>query len=348
MRDAPRALPVAGFLLAVGSAACFALSGIFASALMAAGWTAGAATTARIALAALVLAVPTAWALRGRWRLVRAAWRPVLLFGLLAVVGCQLAFFLAVQFIPPSLALLIEFLGPVVLVFWTWARTQVAPSLLTLLGAAIAVLGLVAITGAGTGGLHPLGVAFALVAAVGNAAYYATGASNDHGIPPLPFVGLGLAVGAAVLAVVCAAGLLPFAVSGGPAEIAGTAVPVGWVVAGMVLLSTILGYLLGVAGARRLGATVASFTGYSEPLFGILWTIVLLAVVPTGAQWLGAALIVAGVVAVRAGETLRERLSPSRRPARGGPTGPPPRRPPPRPPTRGRGRGRGGRSRPPR
>ena len=65
----------------------------------------------------------------------------------LAIAGCQLAFFLAVQFIPPSLALLIEFMGPVLLVFWTWARSRIAPSAITLLGTAFAVLGLVAVSG---------------------------------------------------------------------------------------------------------------------------------------------------------------------------------------------------------
>ncbi|UOR03018.1 hypothetical protein MUN77_06895 [Leucobacter allii] len=58
---------------------------------------------------------------------------------------------------------------------------------------------------------------------------------------------------------------------------------------------------------------MASFTGYSEPLFGILWTIVLLALVPTGRQWLGAVLIVAGVVAVKLGELLSARTRRSAR-----------------------------------
>src|SRR5690606_33756228 len=116
--------------------------------------------------------------------------------------------------------------------------------------------------------LHPLGIAFALVAAIGNAAYYATGASSDHGIPPIPFVGLGLAVGAVVLGVVSATGLLPFEATGNPAVIAGTELPPAVAVSGMVLISTVLSYVLGVAASRRLGATVASFTGYSEAMFG--------------------------------------------------------------------------------
>lgn len=305
---ATRMFSIAGFALAVGSAATFALSGIFASALMSAGWSPGAAATARIGLAALVLLVPTIVVLRGRWHLVRRAWWPILLFGLLAVAGCQLAYFLAVQFIPPSLALLIEFMGPVLLMFWMWARTRIAPSALTLLGAVLAVLGLVAISGVGLGGaLNPLGILFALIAAIGNAAYYATSASTDHGIPPLPFAGLGLVVAAILLGIVSVTGLLPFAANDSPVAIAGSEVSPILAVAGMVLISTVTAYVLGIAAARRLGATVASFTGYSEPLFGILWTIVLLALLPTGTQWLGAALIVAGVVTVKVGELVGAR-----------------------------------------
>ena len=308
MTSTDRGFPLHGFLLAIGSAASFALSGTFASALMSAGWSPGAAATVRISLAALALAVPTVVALRGQWSRVRRAGAPILLFGLLAVAGCQLAFFLAVEFIPPSLALLIEFMGPVLLMLWTWARSRVAPSALTLLGASIAAVGLVAVSGVVTGeALDPIGVLFALGAAVGNAAYYAAGASSDHGIPPLPFVGLGLAVGAATLLVTSAFGTPRFAMTDAPAVIAGAPLSPVIVVAGLVLVSTVLAYVLGVAASRRLGAIVSSFTGYSEALFGILWTIVLLAIVPSGWEWLGAALIVTGVVTVKVGELAGER-----------------------------------------
>ena len=304
----PRAGAIAGFLLAIGSAASFALSGIFGSALITAGWSPGAAVTARITFAAIVLLAPTLVMLRGRWGMVRRAWRPILLFGLLAVAGCQVFFFLSVQYIPPSLALLVEFMGPVLLMFWMWARTRVAPSVLTLIGAGMAVLGLVAVSGVGVGGsIHLLGLLFGLGAAVGNAAYYATGAQTDHGIPPLPFVGLGLAVAAVMLWIASAVGILPFAVSGEPTTVAGVEVSPVLVVTGMVLISTVLSYVLGVAASRRLGATVSSFAGYSEPMFGILWTMLLLSIFPTGMQWVGAALIIAGVVAVKVGELLRSR-----------------------------------------
>ena len=105
-----------------------------------------------------------------------------------------------------------------------------------------------------------------------------------------------------ILALFSATGLLPFSVSDEPGTVAGVSLAPWILVTCMVLVSTVLAYLLGVAAARKLGATVASFTGYSEPLFGIVWTILLLSVLPTSAQWVGEALIVAGVVTVKVGE----------------------------------------------
>lgn len=309
-----RQSPITGFLLAVGSAASFALSGIFASALMDSGWSAIAATTARISLAALAMLGLTWYMMRGKWHLARKAWGQLLLFGVLAVAGCQLAFFLAVQYIPPSLALLIEFLGPVLLMLWIWASTRVSPGLVTILGALIAFAGLITISGLAFGGsLHPLGILFGLIAAIGNAAYYAAGSRNDHGIPPIPFVGIGLLIGAVTLIVVDMLGILTFKISDNPVVIAGSEMPAWVAVVGMVFISTVLAYTLGVAAARNLGATVASFTGYSEPLFGIFWTIVLLAILPTGTQWLGAALIIIGVIVVKVGELMRARSHPLKR-----------------------------------
>lgn len=303
-----REFQLAGFLFAIGSAASFALSGIFASALIAAGWSPGAAATARITLSALVLLGPTLFVMRGSWHQLRAAWVSIVLFGVLGVTVPQLCYFIAIQYIPPSLALLIEFLGPVLLVFYMWARTRIAPSLLTLLGAALALLGLGAISGLALGGaLHPLGVLFGLFAAVGLASYFVIAAREDHGVSAMPFTGLGLIAAAVLLLGVSALGLLPIEMTTTPTVIAGAQLPTWVTVTLMVLISTVLSYVLGVLAARKLGATVASFTAYSEALFGIFWTILLLAIVPTPMQWVGAALIIAGVVTVKLGELQRAR-----------------------------------------
>jgi drug/metabolite transporter (DMT)-like permease len=296
-----------GLVLALASSAMFGLSGIFAAALLGGGWSAGAVTLVRIGGGALVLLAPTLWLLRGRWDAVLRSWREVLVLGVLAVAVCQLAFFSAVAFIDPSLALLIEFLGPVLLVLYTWARSRRAPAALTLVGAGVALVGLGLISGIGGDALHPLGVLLALAAAVGNAGYWAAASKADSELPPIALAGLGLVVGAVVLGLAAATGLLPVAASAAPVELAGETVP-WWAAMGMlILIATAASYVLGILGARRLGATLASFVGYSEPMFGILWTALLLWILPTGMQWLGAAAIIAGVVLVRLGQARRPR-----------------------------------------
>lgn len=297
-----------GLLLCLVAAGAFGFSGIFASALIASGWSPGAVTTARIGLAALVMLLPSLLALRGRWSTLWAGRWHVLLFGTFAVAICQLAYFSAVQRIPPALALLIEFLGPVLLVGWTWARTRRSPAALTLVGAGVAVLGLGLVSGVGQAqGLDPVGIGLALVSAVGNAVYWASAASTAHGLPPVTLAGLGLAVGAVLLLVAGGVGLLPMTTVATPTILAGVEVPVAVTLGLLVLVATVAAYVLGVTGVRMLGATVSSFLGYSEPLFGLLWMGVLLAIVPSPVQWLGAVAILAGVVLVRAGELRRPR-----------------------------------------
>ncbi|WP_413316851.1 DMT family transporter [Agrococcus sp. 1P02AA] len=298
-----------GLALALASAASFALSGIFASALLDAGWSAGAVTLLRIGGGALVLLAPTLWLLRGRWDAVLRSWKEVLVLGVLAVALCQLAFFAAVAFIDPSLALLIEFLGPVLLVFFTWATTRRAPAALTLAGAGVALLGLALVSGIGGEALHPLGVLLALGAAVGNAGYWAAASKADSELQPIALAGLGLIVGAIVLGLASATGLLPFAANASPVVLAGATVPWWAAMLMLVLLATACSYVLGILGARRLGATLASFVGYSEPMFGILWTALLLAILPSGMQWAGAAAILAGVLLVRLGQVGRPRTT---------------------------------------
>jgi drug/metabolite transporter (DMT)-like permease len=227
----------------------------------------------------------------------------MLVLGLLAVALCQLAFFSAVAYIDPSLALLIEFLGPVLLMLFTWAVSRRAPAWLTLAGAGVALVGLALVSGIGGEALHPLGVLLALAAAVGNAGYWVAASNADSELPPIALAGLGLMVGGIVLGVASATGLLPFAVTDQPVLLAGRALPMWVVIVLLVLVATASAYVLGILGGRRLGATLASFVGYSEPMFGILWTAALLWLLPTPMQWLGAAAIIAGVVLVRIGQS---------------------------------------------
>src|SRR5579875_754338 len=120
--------------LAVLSAATFGTSGPFGASLMSAGWTPGAAVTARIAVAALVLTAPAMAQLRGRWTSLRRGMGGVLVYGLFAIVAAQLCFFEAVEHLSVGVALLLEYGGTLLVVAWTWLRHGHRPRRLTVLG----------------------------------------------------------------------------------------------------------------------------------------------------------------------------------------------------------------------
>ena len=292
-----------GLGLALLSAATFGTSGSFARSLTSAGWSPGAAVAIRISIAALVLAVPAAVALRGRWSALRHGVGTVTLYGLLAVAGCQVFFFNAVRYLPVGVALLIEYLGTVLVVFWLWIRHGHRPRRLTVAGSAAAVVGLVLVLDlVGSGRLQLVGVLWGLAAAVGLAVYFLISARQGDGLPPVAMAGAGMGIGAVTLLGLGAVGLLPMHATFGHVDFAGHRT--SWLVPvlGLSLVAAAVAYVAGIGAARRLGPKLASFVGLSEVIFAVLVAWVLLGELPTILQLVGGVLIVAGVALVRVDE----------------------------------------------
>ena len=292
-----------GIIAAVSTAAAFGTSGPFAKALLVTGWSSGAIVLLRVGIAALLLAVPAALACRGRWHLLRTKLPVILVFGLVAVAGCQVAYFNAVSTLSVGVALLLEYSGTVLVVLWVWLRTRRAPSRRTLLGGATALVGLGFVLDiAGQSPPDLIGVMWGLLAAVGLATYFAASTHGDGDLPPVALAGFGMGVGALTLAGLGAVGVLPMRFQTADVAVAGQTLP-WWVAIGeLAVVAAALAYLLGTYAARALGATVASFVGLSEVLFAIVFAWLLLGELPNLVQLAGGALVVAGVVAVRLGE----------------------------------------------
>ena len=295
-----------GLVAAVVTAAAFGTSGPFAKALLSTGWSSGAIVLLRVGIAALVLAVPAILACRGRWGLVRANLPVILVFGLVAVAGCQVAYFNAVGTLSVGVALLLEYSGTVLVVLWVWARTRRAPSRLTLVGAVVALAGLgLVLDIAGQSPPDLVGVTWGLLAAVGLAAYFVASSHGDGGLPPVALAGFGMGVGALALAVLGTVGVVPLEFRTADLIVAGQSLPWWAAVGELALVAAAFAYLLGTYAVRALGATLASFVGLSEVLFAILFAWLLLGELPGIAQLLGGVVVVAGVVAVRLGERPR-------------------------------------------
>ncbi|WP_426325389.1 EamA family transporter [Microbacterium sp. E-13] len=299
-----------GLVMGVASALAFSSSGPFVKPLLEAGWSLGAALLVRMGVAGLVLSPALFVAIRRHRGFLRRHWRLIAAFGLMPVLGCQLFFFSAMQRMPVAIALLIQYLAPVMLVAAVWVRTRKAPSALVLWGSAVAISGLVLVVDISGASFDLIGTLLALGAAVCVCAYFVISERASDDLPPLALAAGGLLAGATVMGVLCLTGIMPFEAPAVDVVLAGVEVPWWMPLLWVAAIATTLGYALGVMAVPRIGSRVASFVGLSEVLFALMFAWIFLAEVPAPIQFAGGALILVGVVLVRA-DALRAPVAPA-------------------------------------
>jgi drug/metabolite transporter (DMT)-like permease len=225
-------------------------------------------------------------------------------YGVFAVAGAQLCYFNAIQRIPIGVALLLEYLGVILVVGWMWLRHAQRPRRLTIAGAVMALAGLgLVLDLSGSARLSPIGVMWGLGAAVGLAVYFVLSASADgDALPPIAMAWAGMCAGAALLAALGLARVLPM--RAGTSDVQFLHHQVSWIVpvVGLSLVAAVIPYVTGIGAARRLGARLSSFVGMAEILFAVLFAWLLLGQLPTVLQFVGGGLILAGVALVRLAE----------------------------------------------
>ena len=293
-----------GLGLAVLASAAFGTSGSFAASLIDAGWSPAGAVLARVSLAAVVLTIPAIISLRGRWGQLRRSAALIAIFGLVAVAACQVFYFNAVSRLSVGVALLLEYLGVVLVVLWLWVRHGQRPRRLTVAGAVTSIIGLVLVLNlTGSHRLDPIGVMWGLLAAVGLAdllhpvrAHRRPAAADRAGLGrhdrrrrragrsrPRP--------GSSSCA------RRPPTCASPATRSASWCRSSGW-----SLLAGAFAYVASIGASRRLGAKLASFVGLTEVLFAVLFAWILLGQLPGFMQLAGGLFIVGGVVLVRIDE----------------------------------------------
>jgi drug/metabolite transporter (DMT)-like permease len=288
-----------GMAFAVTSALTFATSGPFAKALMEAGWTPIAAVTARMAGGALAMALFATFVRPGWVREAIAHGKTIVFYGLIPIAGAQLCYYNAVANLSVGVALLLEYLAPVLVVGWVWAMTRRRPATLTLLGAALALTGAIVVLDVFSGAhINIVGVAWALSAAVCAACYFVLSGRasvNGDGLHPLTLAAGGLVIGAAAVALLGVSHVLPMTFTTNDTIVAGhtTSFLVPVVVLGVV--STAVAYALGISGVTRLRPSYASLVGLLEVLAAVVWAWLLLGEAITTAQAVGGAVVLLGV-----------------------------------------------------
>jgi len=208
-------------------------------------------------------------------------------------------------------ALLLEYLGTILVVGWMWIRHGHKPHRLTGAGSAVAITGLVFVLNLiGGQRLDPVGVLWGLAAAIGLAAYFVLSSKVDNDLPPVAMASAGMTVGAVALLGLGAAGVLPLHASFGAVDFVGQ--QVSWLVPvlGLSLVAAAIAYVAGIGAARLLGPKLATFVGLTEVVFAVLFAWLMLGELPSGLQLMGGALILVGIALVRIDEMRPARTAP--------------------------------------
>ncbi|WP_211239467.1 EamA family transporter [Jiangella gansuensis] len=230
----------------------------------------------RLAFSAVALIAVTHRAVRRSLR--TASRRDVLLavtFGL-SLAMMNISIYESFSRIPLGIAVTIEFLGPL------GVAVALSRRRLDLIWVGLAAVGVVLLARGGREGIDPVGVGFALLAAVGWATYILLGAKLGQRFPG--------SSGLTVASVVGAMAVLPIGLSTGGDSL--WQADVLLLAAGIAVLSSVIPYSLELEALRRMPATVFGILMSLEPAVAALVGLVVLNEVLHAREWVAICLVV--------------------------------------------------------
>jgi drug/metabolite transporter (DMT)-like permease len=296
-----------GLGLALLSAIAFGGSGVAAKPLIEAGFDPLHVVWLRVAGAALIM-LPVA--LR---HLSLPRQRPGLLigFGVLGVAGCQALYFVAISRIPVGVAILVEYLGPALLLGWVRFVQRRPVSRAAAIGVLLAVSGMAGVVEVWSGlAFDVLGLLCALGAACCQVAYFVLADDGTRGgaaPDPVAVIAHGLVIGTLVLTAVARPWQIPFSGLAHRAALGQREVPAVLLIGWIVLVATVVAYLSGVVAVRRLSPQVAGVVACLEAVVGTVLAWILLGEHLGAVQVAGGALVLCGAFVAQTAASARRR-----------------------------------------
>ena len=293
-----------GYLLYLLGALAFAINGTVSKAILLSDLDPARVSQLRVSAAFLILLVFVAVNRPERLKVARREWPFLVAYGILGVAMTQYLYFVALQYLPVGVALLIEFTAPVFVALWFRFVLKEPTRATVWLALTVALLGLALVAEVWRGfTFDAIGLIAALGAALALSTYYLI---TDHQVRmPEPRDPVSLTMwgfGFAALFWVIVQPWWSFPWSG----FAGSSDPtLGSIIGGrplwllslwMIVLGTVVPFWLVVASMRHLRASQASVVGLTEPLLAIIVAWVVLSEALSPVQLLGGALILFGVV----------------------------------------------------
>ncbi len=231
----------------------------------------------------------------------------LVLHGVVGVALLQWVYFVALDRLPVGLALLLEYLAPLLVVLWARFVQGEAVRRSAWAGLGMALLGLAMATGIVKGGLafDTVGVLAGLAAAVCFATYFLVG---EHGVAlldPLQVALWSFGIAAVAMNVVSPVTSFPWQLLGDSTTLLGRldglSAPVGLLVLWVTVLGTLAPFALALAAMRTLSASTTTQVAMLEPvgvtILGYVWFRETLDAVALA----GCVLVVLGILAAQAG-----------------------------------------------
>jgi drug/metabolite transporter (DMT)-like permease len=303
VKEASSRNPAAGYLLYLVAAILFAFNGVVAKTLLLGGMEASRLSQLRATLAFLILLGFVALTRRSALRLRRAEMPLLVIYGVVGIALTQFLYFAAIERLPIGVALLIEFTAPLMIAVWFrfGLGHPTKPAVWGALVAALVGLAIVAQVWEGLT-LDPLGVAFAVGAAVALAVYYITAdmqVRRPGARDPVSLTMWGMGAAALFWAIVAPWWSFPIEGLTGSLQlfgVEGPMVPAAGLAGWLVVLGTVFPFSLVVLSLQHLRASQASVVGMTEPIFATVIAWIVLGESFTPAQMVGAAIVLVSVL----------------------------------------------------
>ncbi len=295
--------PLTGYGLYLLAAFLFALNGTVSKSILLTGMDPARLSQLRVTGAFLVLLAFVAINRPQALRIRKAEVWILLAYGILGVAMTQYLYFVAIRYLPVSVALLIEFTAPIMVALWFRFGLKEPMRRLVWAALGLAMLGLAMVAQVWQGfTLNPIGALAAFGAAFALAIYYVLGDKQVR--PPEPRDPVSLTMwgfGAASLFwfIVQPWWSFPWDWLSGVSEPLGTAgitLPIPGLTVWMILMGTVIPFWLAVAAMKHIRASQASTIGLTEPLLATIIAWIALGEVLTPLQIIGGALILTGVI----------------------------------------------------
>jgi drug/metabolite transporter (DMT)-like permease len=293
--------PRLGYLMAASAALLWGVNGAVSKTILATGLSSERLAEIRSLGAAAGLLCIVALARPGRLRLTRRELPYLLAFGIGGLAFVQWFYFLAIHRLAIGVALLIEYLAPLLVALWARFayHEPVRRRIWAALALALAGLATIVNVFGGAGSLSTAGVAFALAGAIAYAVYVLLAEHVVGGRDPVSLLGFGF-----LFASVFWAALAPWWSFPGAHLMQTTSLfghlesvhlPVWALAAWMVVLGTIVPFFLLVSALRHLSASRVAIVAMLEPVAGALVAWAWLGESLGGLQLVGAGVVLAAI-----------------------------------------------------